>query len=728
MAVYATCDIMVMQRHVVHGTDAVWAPPRPWLLLLLARLADPAMHGIVAGAGCHAIVPAALTLLAPIPALPQRATMRPFTHSHSAAHGQHPEPRSSLPRRRAGAEHVTHNEALRVLDAVVQLGVLDKDLATPPGSPAEGDRYIVAASPTGAWAGHAGSIAVWQDGAWAFHAPRAGWLAWVADEDKLYAYSGTAWAEFTSPGAGAPVWGVNTTADTTDRFAVKSISSLFDNVGSGHRQKVNKAAAGDTASTLYQTASSGRAELGLTGDDDFHVKVSADGSAWTEALAIDRASGAVDVKGSLRAQDHLVGTQATGPRVVAVGDSLTLGTGASAPYTSLITYPTWNGQTLTVSNIGVAGRFLRDMARLAYTNLNPLFANESGLNVAVVWGGINDLASLGATPEDTYSRLRAFCGRLRSLGWRVVVCTLVSRVAFDTERATFNGYVRGNWPLFADALADLGANASIGAAGAYANVTYFQGDGIHLTDAGLVIVAGLVQAELTTLAQGTPNWFAPFGNVGIGTSAPSVALHVRKAGFPAVRAESTDNTTSSAAALTAAADWGQVQFAGHCSARTVSRFGVHARRMGGDAGPERRRFHQWADHRRAARRTGDLRHQQCGACAHRCIGQLRHRHRVARRAPRRERARACQVLYRCHAPQRRCRGRPDHPCLRRVGRRRARLQRRHELAPRHGPRRRLLTPCPSTSNATSSRARGDPRKSPYHAPGRWRRSPDPCRR
>ena len=60
--------------------------------------------------------------------------------------------------------------------------VLDKDLASPPGSPSDGNRYIVAASPTGAWAGQAGKVAAWQDGAWAFHAPRTGWLAWVADE------------------------------------------------------------------------------------------------------------------------------------------------------------------------------------------------------------------------------------------------------------------------------------------------------------------------------------------------------------------------------------------------------------------------------------------------------------------------------------------------------------------------------------------------------------------
>lgn len=190
-------------------------------------------------------------------------------------------------------KHVTHNEAIRGLDALVQLMVLDKDLAAPPGAPADGNRYIVAASPTGAWAGQAGRIAAWQDGAWEFFAPREGWLAWVADEDKLYVHDGAAWGVVSvAVGAGAAIWGVNATADTTNRLAVKSTASLFDNVGNGHQQKINKAAAGDTASTLYQTNYSGRAEYGLTGDDDFHVKVSPDGAAWFEALVVDRASGA----------------------------------------------------------------------------------------------------------------------------------------------------------------------------------------------------------------------------------------------------------------------------------------------------------------------------------------------------------------------------------------------------------------------------------------------------
>jgi hypothetical protein len=98
-------------------------------------------------------------------------------------------------------KHVTHNETLRALDALVQLMVLDKDLGAPPGAPADGARYIVASTPTGAWAGHANDIAAWQDGAWVFYAPREGWLAWTADEDALYVWSGAAWTAF--PGASA---------------------------------------------------------------------------------------------------------------------------------------------------------------------------------------------------------------------------------------------------------------------------------------------------------------------------------------------------------------------------------------------------------------------------------------------------------------------------------------------------------------------------------------------
>lgn len=77
------------------------------------------------------------------------------------------------------------------LDTLVMAGVKDRDLATPPGSPSAGHRYIVAASPTGAWSGHAGDLAVYDGSAWVFYTPKKGWLVYVDDEDLFVKYTTT---------------------------------------------------------------------------------------------------------------------------------------------------------------------------------------------------------------------------------------------------------------------------------------------------------------------------------------------------------------------------------------------------------------------------------------------------------------------------------------------------------------------------------------------------------
>jgi hypothetical protein len=90
-------------------------------------------------------------------------------------------------------KHVTHNEALRALDAVAHLSVISDALAAPPGAPADGDCYLVASAPSGAWTGKAGSVAAWQDGAWNFYAPKDGWRAWIASRGAAAVWSGSAW-------------------------------------------------------------------------------------------------------------------------------------------------------------------------------------------------------------------------------------------------------------------------------------------------------------------------------------------------------------------------------------------------------------------------------------------------------------------------------------------------------------------------------------------------------
>ncbi|MGV1013716.1 MAG: DUF2793 domain-containing protein, partial [Methyloceanibacter sp.] len=94
-------------------------------------------------------------------------------------------------------KHVTHNEAMTLLDTLVQLSVLDKDLTAPPGDPEEGDTYIVATGATGAWTGWDQRIARYIDGEWRSYLPGqgdgAGWLAYVLDEELLYRFDGTDW-------------------------------------------------------------------------------------------------------------------------------------------------------------------------------------------------------------------------------------------------------------------------------------------------------------------------------------------------------------------------------------------------------------------------------------------------------------------------------------------------------------------------------------------------------
>ena len=194
-------------------------------------------------------------------------------------------------------KHITHNEALRKLDAIVQLAVLDRDLAAPPVAPVNGARYIVAAAPTGAWVGQSNRIAAYQDGAWAFFPPLEGWLAWIADEDSLVAWTGTAWSPVSSGGGAGSFTtvGVNATADATNKFAVASDAILLNHIGTSTQVKLNKAALANSASFLFQTGFSGRAEIGTTGDDSFHFKVSPDGATWKDALIIDKTSGAISM-------------------------------------------------------------------------------------------------------------------------------------------------------------------------------------------------------------------------------------------------------------------------------------------------------------------------------------------------------------------------------------------------------------------------------------------------
>lgn len=133
------------------------------------------------------------------------------------------------------ANQTLANTTFAILDQIVQAGVKDKDLATPPGSPSDGDAYIVASSPTGAWSGKAGQVAYWLTaaGAWQFIMPQTGWMVSVLDEldansvPRRYGYTGSVWVQPESSGGATTQSIIIACSDETTALAAGTAKVTF---------------------------------------------------------------------------------------------------------------------------------------------------------------------------------------------------------------------------------------------------------------------------------------------------------------------------------------------------------------------------------------------------------------------------------------------------------------------------------------------------------------------
>lgn len=90
-------------------------------------------------------------------------------------------------------KEMSHNEALALLDLLVQPSAVAADAETPPGDPDAGQCWILGAAPTGAWAGHGGAVAGWSDSGWRFASPREGMQLWIEESQCFALFSSGSW-------------------------------------------------------------------------------------------------------------------------------------------------------------------------------------------------------------------------------------------------------------------------------------------------------------------------------------------------------------------------------------------------------------------------------------------------------------------------------------------------------------------------------------------------------
>ena len=210
-------------------------------------------------------------------------------------------------------KHITHNEMVTLLDILVATRIEAFEAAMPPPAPVQGHCYALGNDPEGVWAGQAGTIASWTAGGWRFVEPMESMLAWDVARGVHRTFRAGLWVAVFDHLDGIGIGGAS---DGINRLAVKSEAALFTAVpgaesGNGNvRLTVNKEAMGDSATVLFQSGFSGRAEIGLAGSDDFVFKVSADGVQFVKAMTIEASGGFV-------VAETLLGARLSNPAVAA---------------------------------------------------------------------------------------------------------------------------------------------------------------------------------------------------------------------------------------------------------------------------------------------------------------------------------------------------------------------------------------------------------------------------
>jgi hypothetical protein len=211
---------------------------------------------------------------------------------------------------------------------------------------------------------------------------------------------------------------------------------------------------------------------------------------------------------NVRGVPTLLADTAIGDLVFIDGDSLSVGALSGVNWTSFLTL---TGTPFYIMDDGFAGYGTCDLTQTQFS-INPVFRTTSATRqAAVVWIGANNIGGARSCPPNTTTselgQLVQICNIRRTVGWKCLPMTVISHTGggVDAVKNQWNTFLRQTWSTWADGLIDIAANPSLGADGAFANTTFFNGDGIHPSAFSYqTIVAPLVQHGINRLYGNTP--------------------------------------------------------------------------------------------------------------------------------------------------------------------------------------------------------------------------------
>jgi len=211
----------------------------------------------------------------------------------------------------------------------------------------------------------------------------------------------------------------------------------------------------------------------------------------------------------------ILGDTATNNVLVTMGDSITQGQGAAT--TGWPERLTLN-ETFTLYNLGVPG-ITATLLKNATPGVSTLYnAKLAPHKICTIMAGTNDIvAGTAAQVVTCMNDLRTMCMRMRSAGFKVIVITQCARIT-NSALSSYNAMIRATWKEFADEIGDSAADPLIGADGASTNLTYFNADQTHPTDAGYIVIAQYISSAINRLtnkfSSGRTNaLYAQAGNV-----------------------------------------------------------------------------------------------------------------------------------------------------------------------------------------------------------------------